>query len=1025
MRASKHAGGSGGGALENNRGISGHVYTLHQRLSHALSLGTRYCDEKELKWKCTDIEIQRHVVRSIAAFLDSVSADTVHHPLVKDSLPQIVGALIGILQYKSGAVLSMAINVVVKLFSTLPSSILRQYMLDLSHPLLSLLSFDKLEVAVACAAALNIVLSSLNVKQEKQASEMLKETKTVVCITANIRSFSAETMPSDYFQEMAYLLSTILWRWPPFRYPVWNDSILMKALESLHVKPDLSVKVAVLKLYSSIGLCGNGAKKLLENGEALMQTMVHCMNSSYSPARVEGFRLAQCLAADQQGCVRVTKLCCEPLVKAIVCGMNRRNWHSGKVYSDHMPLLVEACRLALITRWAGEHHGYFWKFGIDKVLLDLVLENFQNHPSQHLLSVEEQISMAQEGLNSNFLLGLRPYVWDILGWLATHCEEGFKLNMHGNDLHINILITCACLAFVESIRKGRQIYQNDIIHTCRSESASRAVLMMMYSPSKSIASKTRFVLSEVLKPNGKEYLKHLLYSINYTSSGNDISLPKILPTAIYLVGLTCYLGLPHYRKQVMNGDGMKIVLAFLNWCLSNNIHIKRQSFAPHLYNNFIDKACCCECTEEWEGKDVFLLYGLWALAELVHKTGSVRTNQDILSSELDDKEAQVVSILKEISNEISTYGPSWYAAYILSHFGLYGFPSKLGKRIGKALNMEEDTDMQLVLANGKSLNVHSVVLAIRCPSLLPPEELPRDKKTSSNSSLNDGVDKLSGKVRKEVRLSAHVDCQALQRLLEYAYFGHLEAGNDLVKKLKPLAKSCKLQPLLQLLCRKSPKWGTPIPSSDLAPALGPLGQQFSDIILEAQATEVMCWTCNVCSLSAPHMHVHKFILQCSSDYLRAMFQSGMQESHSRIIRLPVSFEAMIKLVEWFYTDQLPNLPSGCVWDNMDTEEKIYELQPYVELCSLAELWLLEEVQDACFRVIVSCLNSARVLSLKIIQIAAKFSMWKLAEVAAEYLAPLFCKLRDSGDLEEMDEFLIDMVRAASVRLSQEGGNHSR
>lgn len=36
-----------------------------------------------MKWKCTDIEIQRHVVRSIAAFLDSVSAETLQNPLFK------------------------------------------------------------------------------------------------------------------------------------------------------------------------------------------------------------------------------------------------------------------------------------------------------------------------------------------------------------------------------------------------------------------------------------------------------------------------------------------------------------------------------------------------------------------------------------------------------------------------------------------------------------------------------------------------------------------------------------------------------------------------------------------------------------------------------------------------------------------------------------------------------------------------------------------------------------------------------
>lgn len=44
---------------------------------------SRHHDENTRKWQCKDIEIQRHVVRSIAAFLDSISGDTTHHPFVK------------------------------------------------------------------------------------------------------------------------------------------------------------------------------------------------------------------------------------------------------------------------------------------------------------------------------------------------------------------------------------------------------------------------------------------------------------------------------------------------------------------------------------------------------------------------------------------------------------------------------------------------------------------------------------------------------------------------------------------------------------------------------------------------------------------------------------------------------------------------------------------------------------------------------------------------------------------------------
>lgn len=136
-------------------------------------------------------------------------------------------------------------------------------------------------------------------------------------------------------------------------------------------------------------------------------------------------------------------LCCEPIVKAIIDGMTGWTLSSGKIANDQMSLLVEACRLALIIRWDGEHHDYFWKKGIDKVLLDLLLEKFQNGQSVHLLTLEEQMSEAQEALNADVLLVLRPYMWDILGWLAINCREDFNPNIHGHELLIDMLIRCA------------------------------------------------------------------------------------------------------------------------------------------------------------------------------------------------------------------------------------------------------------------------------------------------------------------------------------------------------------------------------------------------------------------------------------------------------------------------------------------------------------------------------------------------------------------------------------------------------
>ncbi|KAL1064050.1 hypothetical protein V6Z11_D13G184800 [Gossypium hirsutum] len=924
-------------AADNSRGGSStdHLHTLHQRLKHALSLGTtRVSDDKERKWKCTDLEIQKHVVRSLAAFLDSSSGHASTYRLLKDSLADIVEALVWILHCKSEAIVGMAVNVVVKLVSS-NSSMMQLYLTDLINPLSSLLCSNNLEVATSCATALNMVLSNLSVKREKQVWEIVKEAKTLIQIIRIIREFPGGTQPIENFQEMVSLLYTILWRWPPSRYFVWKDTILIKVLEDSRIKSHLSTKVAVLKLYSALALCNKVAKELLGNGETILTMMVSCMDVSEPLAvRIEGFRLAQHLVADEQRCIKMTSLCSGPLIKAIIGGMRVWRLGSGKGVNDLVSLLDEACRLALITRWPGEHHNHFWEQGIDKVLLDLLLENFDKQASEHPLTPQARISIAQQGLDTNFLIALRPYIWEIFGWLAVHCRKDFRPSADRNELYIDMLITCACLSFVEAICKGCQISEND--DTSRSESSSRAVLVMMHSSSTYIASKVRLILSGVLEIKGNECLKRLLYLLDYGSSANNFGSANIPKTVVELVCLICYSGLPEYQKNVTRGDGIRTLVTSIRRCLSNEVCTSRRSFALHFYHNvFYERTCCWMTAEEWEGKDALLFYSLWGLAELVQHSS------DIDHSHI---KSNLIKTVQEVLDNVSAPGPRWLAANILSYFGVYGFPNKHDKGFGRALEDKEHTDLQLLFANGESVSVHKIILSVRCPSLLPPEQFPQSAETTDNFLVKD-----------------------------------VPTGEDLARKLKTLAKSCNMQPLFLMLCRKIPKWGTPIPSSDFTDALGPLGFQFADIILEAEETEKMPWACSFCSLLVPHMHAHKFILQSRCKYLQALFLSGMQESHSQSIKVPVSWEALIKLVRLIYSRKLPDPPFGCLWDNMDTKERLYELKPYVEVYWLAEFWILEDVQEACFTTIISCLDSDRQLALEVMKLAAGFSLWKLAE----------------------------------------------
>lgn len=145
----------------------------------------------------------------------------------------------------------------------------------------------------------------------------------------------------------------------------------------------------------------------------------------------------------QENCLTVMDKCGEALVDAIICGMGETGFHSRKYGSTYRSILVEACQLALVTRWAGKHHSRFWKQRIDRVLLNLLVENIQDQSFEQVTSLEEQISLMKEGLKANHHLCVRAYVWDILGLLVIHCGENINPCTPETELFINLLVICA------------------------------------------------------------------------------------------------------------------------------------------------------------------------------------------------------------------------------------------------------------------------------------------------------------------------------------------------------------------------------------------------------------------------------------------------------------------------------------------------------------------------------------------------------------------------------------------------------
>ncbi|CAI0450349.1 unnamed protein product [Linum tenue] len=114
---------------------------------------------------------------------------------------------------------------------------------------------------------------------------------------------------------------------------------------------------------------------------------------------------------------------------------------------------------------------------------------------------------------------------------------------------------------------------------------------------------------------------------------------------------------------------------------------------------------------------MLLLCGLWGREVLFSE---FCPNADISHGNMGLTEAKFVGTLQGICMSSSSPGLKWYRAYMLSYFGLYGFPCKFGQCIERALHENENADMQVILRSGHSLRVHRVILSIRCPSLFPP-----------------------------------------------------------------------------------------------------------------------------------------------------------------------------------------------------------------------------------------------------------------------------------------------------------------
>lgn len=177
--------------------------------------------------------------------------------LFQESVADMLIALEEILRSENEKVSWLAVDLTVKLVSSLGRSICHYHMHDIVISLSSLLPTCQVPGAILCTTALNRILNNLgpmSCQNLKELWEAVEKTNLVGSIVSAMQDHGDGIQPTEYFTEMASLLRTIIWMWSPVRYHIWSNTKLMDRLSDNCCNNETSVTVSVLQLYSALGI---------------------------------------------------------------------------------------------------------------------------------------------------------------------------------------------------------------------------------------------------------------------------------------------------------------------------------------------------------------------------------------------------------------------------------------------------------------------------------------------------------------------------------------------------------------------------------------------------------------------------------------------------------------------------------------------------------------------------------------------------------------------------------------------------
>ncbi|KAH6556300.1 hypothetical protein KP509_1Z189000 [Ceratopteris richardii] len=553
------------------------------------------------------------------------------------------------------------------------------------------------------------------------------------------------------------------------------------------------------------------------------------------------------------------------------------------------------------------------------------------------------------------------------------------------------------------------------------------MLFLLFSPSQQLANAARQDLEHHLEQHGYGWLPSFVSRLSLLLGLGAIS-ESIMAITI-LMALCCLSLSADCRKTLLENGVLDILIRAIKYrVLVFNNTSQSDYDTTHYFSRLHDKRFCCYCEDNrWEGKDPILFFLLWAFAIVARGSDILKAQCSSFKERVSKHEEWDVVPDMEIdrcflflaSSLDVSMGVRWWASCCLSCYGAYGFPSRRS-RIWKLFNESGSADIKLHFANGKHMYAHKIILATKCPALLP-FSIPRDHASKEQSTRSLSVSEVNP--LSDVQLSARIHEGPLKCLLEFVYKGIVFVEDEFLPEVKLLAKRCGMVAFLHLLQGKAPIWGNDPEILNFTSALGSMGCSFADIFFEDK--DSLQVGCVPDKGDRGHQHAHRVILASHCSYFEGLFRSGMQDSLFKFLKIPLQSEALEQLLKYLYSMVLPRKhypEAGCMFSLAPRPDQLKYLHNYVELAGLAELWLLEDLKNQCGSVILDFLQKNMHLGPDVMKHASLNQQWWLVEMVTRCIANDYPLMRESGQLDILDDYLVDKIRAAHVRISMSYGN---